>query len=108
MLSEETLEELKCATSDEEHFVIEPIPLANCGHTICKTCIPKDDLKEITCKLCGLISVQDFSKFEVSKGTQKLLKMCIEDVLKILEAETRLKLTEIKGMLNIKLFIKIF
>ena len=47
MLSEETLEELKCATSDEEHFVIEPIPLANCGHTICKTCIPKDDLKDI-------------------------------------------------------------
>ena len=78
-----TLEELKCATSDEEHFVIEPIPLANCGHSICKMCIPKDDLKEIKWKIWGLVSEQDFSKFKVSKGIQKLLKFYLDDVFKI-------------------------
>ena len=83
MIEEEVLEELKCALSDEEHFVIAPITLPYCGHSICKTCMLKSDLKEIKCKLCGLVSVQDFRKFEVSKGTQKLLKMCLEDIFKI-------------------------
>ena len=76
MISEETLEELKCACSDQEHFVIEPIPLIKCGHSICKKCI-QDNVKEIKCKLCGLVSKQDFTETVASKGTQKLLKMCI-------------------------------
>ena len=38
-MSEETLEVLKCATSDQEHFVIDPIPLIKC--------VPKNDLKRL-------------------------------------------------------------
>ena len=97
MISEETLEELKCASSDENHFAIEPISLAKCGHSICKKCIPKNNIHVIKCSLYGLLSVQDFSQFEVSKASQKLLKMCLEDVFKVLERESSLKLTEIKG-----------
>ena len=104
MISEETLEELKCAASDQEHFVIEPIPLINCGHSICKKCVPKDDLKEIKCKLCGLDSEQDFNKSQASKGTQKLLKMCLGELFYILKEETSLKLNELKGMWTIKWF----
>jgi glutathionylspermidine synthase len=100
MMSEETLEELKCALSGEEHFVIEPITLTNCGHSICYKCIPKDNVNKIECKLCGLVTEQDFSKVQISKASQKLLKMCLEDIFKILEADTSLKLNEIKGILN--------
>ena len=97
----ETLEVLKCATSDQEHFLIEPIPLINCGHSICKKCVPEDDLKEIKCKIYGLASKQDFIATKASKGTQKLLKMCLEDTFKILKEENSLKLNELKGMLTI-------
>ena len=107
MISEETLEELKCAISDEEHFFIEPIPLANCGHSICRTCIPNDDLIEIKCKICGLVSKHDFNKFQASKSSQKLLRIYLEDIFKILEAETSLKLNDLKGMLKIWLNIKL-
>ena len=98
MISEETLEELKCASSDEEHFTIDPITLSNCGHSICKNCIPKDDLKEIKCKLCGLNSEQDFNKFQVSKSAQKLLKIYLDNVFSILQSETNIKLNELKRM----------
>ena len=98
MINEETLEELKCAASDQEHFVIEPISLHGCGHSVCKKCI----FEEIECKICGLVSNQDLNKIQASKGTQKLLKMCIEDIFKILKEETSLKLNELKGMLTIK------
>ena len=98
MISEETLEDLKCAISDEEHFVTEPITLPNCGHSICKKCIPKDDLKQFRCKLCGLVSKQDLTEFEVSKGTHKLLKIYLEDIFNTIEIETGFKLNEIKGI----------
>ena len=101
MVSEETLEELKCAISDEEHFFIEPIPLTNCGHSICRTCIPNDDLIEIKCKICGLVSKQDFNKFQASiSSSQKLLRIYLEDIFKVLEAETGLKLTDLKGIMK--------
>ena len=102
MISEETLEDLKCATSDEEHFVIEPISLHKCGHSICIKCVPKDDLKEIKCKICGLVSKQDFTETVASKGIQKLLKIYLEDIFQILKEETSSKLIELKGMLKIK------
>ena len=98
MINKKSLEVLKCATSDQEHFLIEPIPLINCGHSICKKCVPEDDLKEIKCKICGLVSKQDLNEIQASKGIQKLLKMCIEDIFKILKEETSLKLNDLKGM----------
>ena len=103
MISEETLEELKCASSGQEHFVIEPIPLIKCGHCICKKCV-HDNVKEIKCELCGLVSKQDFTVTQASKGTKKLLKIYLEDIFQILKGETSLKLNELKGILTINFF----
>ena len=100
----ETLEVLKCAISDQEHFLIEPIPLIKCGHSICKKCVPNDDLKEFECKLCGLVSKQDFNDTQASQGTQQLLKMCLGDIFQILKEETTIKLNELIGMLTIMWF----
>ena len=101
MITEEILDVLKCASPEEQHFCIEPITLAKCGHSICKKCIPKYGLKEIKCGICGLISEQDFSKFHVSKAGQILLKMNMENIFQILETQISLKLIEIKGKLKI-------
>ena len=84
--------------------MIEPILLINCGHTVCKKCVLKDDLKEIKCKICGLVSQQDFNETQASNATQQLLKVYFEDIFKILESETSLKLNELKGMLTTKWF----
>ena len=104
MISEETLEELKCASSDQEHFAIEPISLHNCGHSVCKKCVLKDDLKEIKCKLCGFVSKQDLNEIQVSRAAQKLLKIYLEDIFQILKEGTSSNLNELKGMLKIKWF----
>ena len=96
MIREDILGELKCGSSNEKHFLIEPISL-NCGHSICKKCIPKDNIKELKCHICGCVSKQDFSKFQVSKGIQNLLKLCLEDVFKSLETYASLLLQEIKS-----------
>ena len=101
MINNENFKVLKCAISDQEHFVIDPIAI-NCGHTICKKCVPKDDLKKIKCKICGLVSKQDFNEPQASQGIQQLLKIYFKDIFKILESETSLKLSELKGMLTTK------
>ena len=80
MITEQILEELTCASSDERHFVIKPLNLNNCCHSICKSCISSEEIKEIKCKLCGLVSKLDFTKFQASNTLQKLLQTCIGDV----------------------------
>ena len=62
------------------------------------------NIKEIKCKICGLVSEQDFNKFQVSNAAQKFLKIYLEDVFRILETETSLNLTEIKGNLKSESF----
>jgi hypothetical protein len=98
MISEEILEELKCALSDEQHFAIEPITLTKCGHSVCKSCLPTDSNDAIQCKICGLITVQDHSNIETSKGSRQALKMCLDDIFDKLEKELSLKFEELKSI----------
>jgi hypothetical protein len=99
MLSDETLEELTCASasSNQKHFVIEPVTLTKCGHSVCMKCINNNQQQEVQCCICGLVSKQNFKDFCSSKSAQKLMKMCIEDVFKILEKEMSLNLNDLKG-----------
>ena len=50
------------------------------------------------------MSKQGFNKFKASKGTQKLVKIYLEDIFKRVEVEFCSKLTEIKGILSVDLF----
>ena len=66
------------------------------------------NVKEIKSKLCGLVSKQDFTVTQASKGTKKLLKIYLEDIFQILKGETSLKLNELKGILTINFFWFLF
>ena len=72
---------LKCAFSDDGHFVIEPIQLS-CGHWMCQNCTPISHFEEIICKICGLVSKQDLTKFSVSDHIFQDLNKEITDRLK--------------------------
>ena len=98
MLTEETIEEFQCAISDEQHFLTEPIPLSRCGHSVCKKCLPNENVKAIKCLICGLVTNQDFSKTEVSNISQKAIKIHFNELFGLLEKETSLILDELKGI----------
>ena len=93
---------LKCALSNEEHFLIKPVTLT-CGHSVCQDCILEENTNEIKCKICFLVSEQqDFSKFPVSKLDQQALSLYMCDIFQVLEKETTDRLNKLKGN---KLFI---
>ena len=99
MISEERIEEIKCAFSDEEHFLIKPISLL-CGHSICQNCIPAACTVEIRCKICDLVSKQDLTEPSISKLAQESVNFCMVDIFQILEKETKDRLNELKCMLK--------
>ncbi len=96
-MNKEILTELQRGSSDEKYFLKDPITLTLCGHSICKKCIPKHDIKVIKCCISGLVTEQDFAVFTISKTTQKLLKMYLKDIFMILDTEIKLKLHEVEG-----------
>ena len=104
-MTNEKLEEFKCAFSDENHFVIKPITLT-CRHSVCQKCIPwitladdnaNEKRKEIKCKICGLVSYQDLKLSSVSKIAQKALNLSIADIFQNLEKETTGRLYKLRG-----------
>jgi hypothetical protein len=75
------LEELECAASEEKHFIIDPITLPNCGHSVCKNCLLKEKSNSIKCNKCG-VTTEDFSKFQITKGLKEILKLCLGNMLR--------------------------
>ena len=100
MLSEKNLEELQCAVSNQQHFLINPITLNKCGHSICKRCIPKKEITLVKCKICDIASFQDFKNTEISTTSQQAIKTCINGLFDILEKETAMKLNDLKGKIS--------
>jgi hypothetical protein len=99
MDSTETLDEFRCALSDDKHFLIDPIPLSKCGHSVCKSCLPNDTkVQSIKCNKCGVITEEIFSEITVSKGFKQALKFCLGNIFELIEKQTSSKLNELKSM----------
>jgi hypothetical protein len=98
MISDDSLQDFQCALADDKHFIIEPIPLINCGHSFCKNCLPKEKVISIKCKVCGLITEQDLNNVAVSKGFKQALKLCLGNIFSVLEKETSHKLDKLKSI----------
>ena len=97
MTTEETLKEFRCAASIDRHFLIDPISLFNCGHSVCKNCFEKNKINSIKCKVCGIVTEQEFSKIQVSKGLKQALKLSLGSIFEYIEKETVSKLNELKS-----------
>ena len=108
MNSTEILEEFRCALSEDNHFLINPIPLSKCGHSVCKNCLPNDSkVQLIECKKCGMITEDIFSEIPVSKSFKQALKLCVGNIFELIEKQTSSKLNELKSNKNIY-FFKVF
>ena len=98
MALEENLDDFKCALSSEDrHFIIEPILLIKCGHSVCKACLPNNSISLIKCKTCGVISEFDFRESKVSTALKKTMKYVYENMYQILETEMNSKLNSLKS-----------
>lgn len=99
MIKEETLKNLLCALSDSKHFSIDPIILSKCGHSVCKSCLAtEENIQSIKCKLCGLITEEDFKEAKISESLKIILKSSLVGIFDILEKEANLKLETSKSM----------
>jgi hypothetical protein len=94
----DSLQDFQCALSVDKHFIIEPINLINCGHSVCKTCLPKGNITEIKCKKCGFITYHDLNNVPVSKDLQKALKLFLSNIFAALEQDTTIKLNKLKSI----------
>jgi hypothetical protein len=108
MDSTEILDEFRCALSDDNHFLINPITLSKCGHSVCKDCLPNDTKSQsIKCKKCGLITGDVLSEIQVSKGFKKALISCLGNIFELIESETSSKLNALKSIKNVY-FLEVF
>jgi len=99
MNSTELLDEFRCALSDDNHFLINPIPLSKCGHSACKNCLPNETkVQSIECKKCGIITEDIFSEIQVPKIFKQALKLCLGNIFELIESETKSKLNELKSI----------
>jgi hypothetical protein len=99
MDSTEILNEFRCAQSDDNHFLINPIPLSKCGHSVCKNCLPNDTkVHSIECKKCGMKTEEIFSEIQVPKFFKQALKLCLGNIFEFIESETKSKLSELKSI----------
>ena len=96
MITEDSLQEFKCALSVRRHYLIDPITLTNCGHSVCKKCLLNLNENFIECKTCGIETELDLCKIQVSKATQQALKFCFGNIFEILERDMSVKLNELK------------
>jgi hypothetical protein len=105
MDSTENLDEFKCALSDDNHFLINPITLSKCGHSVCKNCLLNDSkVQSIICKTCGMKTEDLFSEIPGPEGFKEALKLCLGNIFDLIESETKSKLNELKSIKKVYFF----
>ena len=99
MIDEEKFQEFECASSydKETHYLIDPILLANCGHSVCKSCFSNEMINSIKCKKCGIKTEKDFSTIQAAKALQQSLNVFLENIFEKIEKKTILKLNDFKS-----------
>lgn len=97
----ELLNQLSCSNSNVEHHILkEPLGL-DCGHCVCKSCIPNGAIVGIKCNKCGKYCVKDFRHAKPLILFEKMLEMSLDDLnaetdKQILENTEKLKSKNIK------------
>ena len=112
MISDGTFVEFECALSSDKHFIKEPITLSSCGHSVCRSCLPKTSINNdsviIKCNLCGEVTNRDLNNDKESVSIKIALKRNLHSLLSILEKQAAMQLEKLKSMFffNINLIAK--
>ena len=96
MISDGSFVEFECALSTDKHFIREPITLSCCGHSVCRSCLPKNDFI-IKCNLCGLVTNRDLNNDKESISIKIAFKRNLYSLLSILEKQANLQLENFKS-----------
>ena len=96
-MAEEKLKEFYCIFSDTKHFLIDPITIS-CGHSVCKTCLPRENTDSIRCEICKRYVSYNASQIKVSRGFKEVLKCFIGEIFTVIEKDTCLKLNDLKSL----------
>ena len=97
-ISDGTYEELECALSINKHFVKEPILLPNCGHCVCKRCLPKETNDPIKCELCKEICEKEKISYDKECiPIKKCLLRNLGNLLKIISEKMKSSIDHISG-----------
>ena len=97
MNSDESLNGLLCAISNEDkHFVNTPISL-QCGHCICKKCVSTGAVEPIKCFQCGQTTDRDLRYDSESVTTKMLIKFCLSSLFTEIEKQTTDSIEKLKS-----------
>ena len=96
-MTEETLQKFQCVSSKRKHFLIDPIKLTNCGHSVCKSCLQDGCTTTIKCSICEIITELDSSKVQIAEDLKQALENNLYSIIKMIEKETALKLNELES-----------
>ena len=101
MITDQNFLKFQCVLSQQRHFLIDPIKLVNCDHSVCKSCLQDGKITKIKCVVCEVISEIDYSKIQISEGLKQELQSSLGSIFKIVEKDTSSKVNEIKGSYQI-------
>ena len=79
-----------CGLSKDGHFVKNPIVLTNCGHHVCKSCLPDKCHQTIKCN-CGVITERDFTNDSESLIANHMIKIVLSSLFEEIENKTYCK-----------------
>lgn len=91
----ESLSELFCSKSlSDQHFLKDPITLINCGHSICKDCLP---IPPIKFGKCDKVTDRDLRNDKVSIIAKQMIKMNLSRMYKKIEKLTSENIDNVKS-----------
>ena len=94
MQNDEVLTELECSLSNDDHCVIKPIILKECGHFACLNCLFNAANESKICKKCETkVSV------EIKRGQEpeNLITNSLENLMKMIEKQMEQQIHKIKS-----------
>lgn len=98
MINNEALQRFRCVFSKENHFLINPILLDNCGHCVCWGCLPAGISASIECQKCGKITYLDYKKnVRIQRDRKEALKLCLGIIFEKIKSDFQFKFNQMRG-----------
>ena len=93
----ELFEILSCSkTGEEQHIFKDPVSL-DCGHCICKSCIPTKEAEKIKCNKCGEINDKNLKTVKELNVVNQMIEMNLAHLCLEIEKQSTENLGKLKS-----------